>query len=95
MAIQKVRVGKEYTYNPVPLDQFDGRTGLKKGDIVKVVNLRGCPPANTMGHCYVERVSEKGKFVGMVCTNSLIPYVSNKVLNEVLVDMVNFMRKNP
>ncbi len=68
MATQKVRVGKTYTFDPVALDRFDGRTTLKKGDVVKVVNLRGCPPANTMGHCYVEH---NGQVAGLVHCNSL------------------------
>jgi hypothetical protein len=42
--------------------------GLVKGDIVKVVNLYGCPKANTMGQCHVEN---NGVFMGMVNTNSL------------------------
>jgi hypothetical protein len=68
--MSKVKVGKQYIYNPVPMDIFDPRTDLKKGDLVTVVNLRGCPPANTMGHCYVEK---NGVFKGLVLTNSLKP----------------------
>lgn len=64
----RVRVNSEYYYNPVGMDLWDGRTTLKKGDKVKVVNLRGCPPANTMGHCYV---TLDGKFAGLVLCNSL------------------------
>jgi hypothetical protein len=64
----KVRVNSEYYYNPVGMDKWDSRTTLKKGDKVKVVNLRGCPPANTMGHCYV---NHNGKLAGLVLCNSL------------------------
>jgi hypothetical protein len=42
---------------------------VKKGDTVTVVNLPGCPRANTMGMCHVAR---DGKFAGMVMTNSLV-----------------------
>jgi hypothetical protein len=42
---------------------------LKEGDIVKVVNLRGCPKANTMNHCHI--ATESGQFAGLVCCNSL------------------------
>lgn len=65
---KKVRVGKEYIYQPVGLDRWDARTTLKAGDRVKVVNQRGCPPANTMGHCYV---TLNGEFKGLILTNSL------------------------
>lgn len=65
---RKVTVGKEYTFNPVGIDRFDPKTPLKAGDVVTVVNLRGCPPPNTMGHCHV---SHNGQFVGLVHCNSL------------------------
>ena len=64
----KVRTGSTYVYDPVLMDICDARTSLKKGDIVKVVKLHGCPPPNTMGHCHVEK---DGEFVGLVCCNSL------------------------
>ena len=67
----KVRVNSLYQYQPCLLDKIDGRTGLQPGDRVKVINLRGCPPANTMGQCYVgDPVT--GKFIGMVATASLV-----------------------
>jgi len=37
---------------------------------VQVVNLRGCPKANTMGHCHVNDAD--GRFAGLVCTSSLV-----------------------
>jgi hypothetical protein len=49
----RVKVNATYRYNPVLLDRVDGRTDLQKGDLVRVVNLPGCPRANTMGHCHV------------------------------------------
>ena len=64
----KVRVGKQYIYSPNLLDMVDGRVNLKDGDVVTVVNLHGCPKANTMGHCYV---SLRGTFAGLVHCNSL------------------------
>jgi hypothetical protein len=66
----KVRVGKMYKYNPVWIDRFDPAIPgmLNSGYIVKVVNKFGCPKANTMNHCYVEK---NGIFAGMVCCNSL------------------------
>ena len=68
----KVRANATYRYNPVLLDQVDGRTSLKTGDLVRVVNLPGCPHANTMGHCHVADPNT-GKFIGLVCCNSLEP----------------------
>lgn len=73
--ITKVKVGKEYIYQPVIMDVCDPKTNLKAGDKVKVVNQRGCPPANTMGHCHVEF---EGKFVGLVHCNSLQAIESEK-----------------
>lgn len=66
--INKVRAGQEYYFDPVGWDKFDPKTDLKKGDKVKVVNLPGCPKANTMGHCHV---THNEKFAGLVHVNSL------------------------
>jgi len=52
------------------MDQWDAKTSLKSGDVVRVKNLHGCPPANTMGHCYVVD-AKTGAFIGLVCCNSL------------------------
>jgi hypothetical protein len=65
----KVTVGRKYVYNPVGMDVYDACTDLIKGDVVRVVNKYGCPKANTMGHCYVNRMD--GSFAGLVLTNSL------------------------
>ena len=72
MATRKVRVGQKLYYDPNMVDILNGPDKLKTGDHVQVVNLRGCPPANTMGMCYVKRVDVDEKFAGMVCTNSLV-----------------------
>lgn len=66
----RVRAGSKYVYQPTLMDQWDARTDLKAGDVVKVVKLNGCPPPNTMGHCHVEK---DGVFAGLVMTNSLQP----------------------
>jgi len=67
---KKVKAGKTYVYEPVLFDVLNPPFGVEPGDIVKVVNLPGCPRANTMGMCHVEK---DGEFAGMVCTNSLKP----------------------
>jgi hypothetical protein len=70
MKAKRVRAGARYIYQPVPYDRIHPPKGadVEAGDTVKVVNLYGCPKANTMGQCYIEK---DGEFVGMVCTNSL------------------------
>ena len=68
---RRVRVRSNYIFQPVLIDRSYPKTwDLKSGDKVKVINLKGCPSANEMGHCYIEK---DGTFLGMVCTNSLIP----------------------
>lgn len=81
MATHKVRVNAHYIFYPNFLDRFDGRTGLVPGSVVKVINLHGCPPANTMGHCYVEF---EGKFVGMVHCNSLYSQKDRKLVADAI-----------
>jgi hypothetical protein len=67
----KVRANATYRYNPVGMDVYDPPVGNPEpGCLLKVVNLYGCPKANTMGHCYVN-FANTGKFAGMVLTNSL------------------------
>lgn len=71
--MNRVQAGRKYVYRPVPLDVIDSRIYadlVKPGDYCKVVNLPGCPKANTMGMCHIETM--KGEFAGLVCTNSLI-----------------------
>jgi hypothetical protein len=67
--MKRVTAGHTYIYDPVPLDVYDARTALKPGDTVTVVNLRGCPPANTMNMCHVNDAN--GEFAGLVCVGSL------------------------
>ncbi len=71
----KVRVGSYYSYTAAGIDTWDARTNLTAGTIVKVINRRNAPPANTMGQCYVEL---DGKFIGMVSTQSLTPATPTK-----------------
>ena len=66
----KVRANQVYYYHPNLLDRCDARTSLKSGNMVRVVNLPGCPKANTMGHCHVADPST-GQFIGLVHCNSL------------------------
>lgn len=84
MMIKKVRAGSWYVYDPVLMDACNPPHGvqagiLKSGDPVQVVNLPGCPKANTMGHCHIQA---DGKFAGLVCTNSLKPLNANGDLNN-------------
>ncbi len=79
---RRVTVGRTYRYDPVLFDMIykphvgqGGETAVKGDIIVKVIDLKRCPPANTMGMCYIERVSD-GKFCGMAMTNSLQPIKS-------------------
>jgi len=65
----KVRVNHTYFFVANLLDACDGRTDLTEGEEVRVVNLPGCPKANTMSHAHVERLD--GRWGGLVHTNSL------------------------
>jgi hypothetical protein len=73
----KVKANKFYVYIPCLLDQVDGRTDLKSGDVVQVRNLDGCPPCNTMRHAHV--FDDAGKFAGLVATSSLVAPVYKNV----------------
>lgn len=74
---KKVRVNAKYIYNPCiwdskiqpPVGAVQG--DLNTGDEVRVVNLPGCPKANTMGQCYIATPDKSQKFLGMVHTSSL------------------------
>ncbi|HEX3105624.1 MAG TPA: hypothetical protein VHQ22_14355 [Terriglobales bacterium] len=67
--MKRVRAGRLYRYKPVLLDRGHPPYNVQEGDIVRVVNLPGCPKAGTMGHCHVEHLN--GDFAGLVCCNSL------------------------
>lgn len=71
MTINRVRVGSVYEFDPCMWDVLDRREYTPApGDKVRVrKSAHGCPPANTMGHCYVETLD--GKFLGLVHCNSL------------------------
>ena len=77
---RKVRAGASYIYQPVWFDKANPPFGARPGDLVTVVNLHGCPKANTMGMCHINDAT--GKFAGHVCTNSLIPRKEWKKRND-------------
>ena len=77
----KVRANQNYIFYPNGLDRIDGRTNLVPGSIVRVVNLPGCPRANTMGHAHVEY---NGKFAGLVHTNSLHSLADKQLVIDAL-----------
>ena len=65
----KVRVNSSYLFYANLLDfehrAHNGRQGV-------VINLHGCPPANTMGHCYIQfGEAGSGERPLLVSTNSL------------------------
>ena len=70
----RVRTGSRYVFRPVGIDVYDPPYDVQPGETVIVVKLRGCPPPNTMGHCYVNvRRSGEWRFGGLVLCNSLQP----------------------
>jgi hypothetical protein len=74
----RVRVGSLYYFHRAGWDLIDPkRVDICEGTLVRVINMRGCPPANTMGHCFVERAATK-EFLGLVCTASLQPVKQRK-----------------
>lgn len=78
MKHRRVRPGSLYTFHPVMFDVLNppAACDIADGEVCRVVNLPGCPKANTMGMCHVETQFLPGQwqFAGMVCTNSLHPY---------------------
>ena len=73
--MKKVRVNSQYFYDPCGWDVISPPMGtgdnLNPGDTVTVVNLPGCPRANTMGHCHI--LGNDNKFAGLVSVASLQP----------------------
>jgi hypothetical protein len=66
----RVRKGQVLVFNAVGWDRFDRRSNTPaNGTVVRVCTPYGCPPPNTMGHCFVETL--EGKFIGLVSTASL------------------------
>lgn len=69
-APRRVRVGAVYRFEACGFDRFHPHGGTPaNGATVRVIDRHGCPPANTMGHCYVESLD--GCFLGLVQTASL------------------------
>jgi hypothetical protein len=67
----RVRANSIYRFNPGFMDR---NCFFETGSLVRVINLYGCPPANTMGQCYIVSASNaKGDTSNfeMVCTGSL------------------------
>jgi len=72
----RVHVGSVYIYHACGFDRTLPPYDMQEGDIVEVRNIHGCPPANTLGHCYV--FHHNGRFGGLVQVASLSP-VSRKI----------------
>lgn len=71
----KVRVNSLYTYDANGYDLCHAIKGesVANGSVVRVINLPGAPPANTMRMCYIANPTT-GQFLRMVDTSSLTPY---------------------
>ena len=71
---RKVRVNATYRFLRCGWDRFDRKDNwLEDGAIVRVINKQGCPPANTMGHCYVEEKVAPFRSI-LVSTASLLTF---------------------
>jgi hypothetical protein len=68
--MRRVRAETLYIYEPVGIDLWEPNTRARPGQLVRVRNLTGCPPANTMGHCHIVEPSN-GEIIGLVLVNSL------------------------
>lgn len=78
----KVKANSKYIFYPNGYDKVrPAHQGIVPGSIVKVVNLPGCPSANTMGHAHVE---VDGKFMGLVSTNSLYGFEDKQLVIDAL-----------
>jgi hypothetical protein len=69
--VEKARRAKKYRYEPVLFDATRVDYVIP-GQVVIKVQPHGCPRNGTMGMCYVGE-ADTGKFLGMVCLNSLVP----------------------
>jgi hypothetical protein len=82
----KVKAGSVYTFRASIWDIIDRNFNTPhEGQLVRVVNLPGCPQANCMGHCHVE--TPGGEFIGLVACASLHPVketIKAAVKNSVL-----------
>lgn len=68
----KVRANSLYHFKASTLDTLYPVSEVDNGDIVRVVNVPGCPAANTMGNCHIANPIT-GKLLGLVSTASLTP----------------------
>lgn len=80
----RVRVNSTYVFKANGWDTFDSKHNgyLSDGDLVRVINLHGCPPANTMGQCYVRKVGDTSNAFVMVSTGSLSIPANRKRAND-------------
>lgn len=71
--MSKVRVGARYIFVPNVMDlAMPEHYRATRGQVVKVVRMRGAPPPGTMGQVHIED-ARSGEFLGMVSVHSLIP----------------------
>jgi hypothetical protein len=71
--MDRVRANATYFYDPCFLDKHgDASSKFNRGDKVRVVNLYGCPPANTMGHCYIVAADAKKNACGNYETFAMV-----------------------
>jgi len=67
----RVRKGSTYVFHPGGWDMLlSSACDATPGQCVRVVQLPGSPPPNTMGHCHIVD-AETGTFLGMCDTRSL------------------------
>jgi hypothetical protein len=80
----RVRVNSTYIFKANGWDTFDAKHNgyLSDGDLVRVVDLHGCPKANTMGQCYVRKVGDTSNAFAMVSTGSLSVPADRKRAND-------------
>ena len=85
---RRVRAGARYMLHPVPIDW---EYSTHAGQIVRVVELSGCPRKHMSGtgHAHIETLD--GRIIGMVCTNSLQPVRKRDTLREVRAIVRGFL----
>lgn len=78
--MDRVKVNSKYFFYPCLFDKISGNSTelFTQGQEVRVINLHGCPPANTMKMCYIVPADAKkddrgnwNKPFAMVMTASL------------------------
>lgn len=68
-----VRVGERYIFVPNVMDlAMPQHYQATRGQVVRVIQMRGAPKPGTMGQVHIEDATTK-KFLGMVSVHSLIP----------------------